>query len=96
MRHIDYIFRNFFKGVVISSPFPIGEVLNYDIKKKFQGRGRVHFHIALHVKDAPKLNKNTHEEICELIDKYITCQKPHAITSGNLLTDDLQYNIYIY
>lgn len=63
MRHIDLLFQKFFHGVVIRSPHPIGQILSYDTKKEFQGKGRVHFHVALHVKDAPKLDKNTDDEI---------------------------------
>lgn len=33
VRHIDYMFQKFFHGVVIGSPHPIGQVLNYDTKK---------------------------------------------------------------
>lgn len=67
MRHIDFMFQKFFHGVVIGSPHPIGQILNYDTKKEFQGRGRVHFDVALHVKDTPILDKNTNDEIVHVV-----------------------------
>ena len=76
VRHIDYMFQRFFHGVVIGAPHPIGQVLNYDTKKEFQGRGRVHFQIALHVKDAPKLDENPDDEIIDFVDKHISCTIP--------------------
>lgn len=56
VHHIDFVYQKYVHGVVIGSPHPIGQILNYDTKKEFQGRGRVYFHVALHVKDAPKLD----------------------------------------
>lgn len=35
VRHIDFMFQKFFHGVVIGSPHPIGQILNYDTKKEF-------------------------------------------------------------
>ena len=76
VRHIDYMFQKFFHGVVIGAPHPIGQVLNFDTKKEFQGRGRVHFHIALHVKDAPQFGKNTEKEITDFVDQHISVRIP--------------------
>ena len=76
VRHIDNMFQRFFHGVVIGPPHPIGQVLNYDTKKEFQGRGRVYFHIALHIKDAPKLDENPDDETIDFVDKHISCKIP--------------------
>ena len=76
VRHIEYMFQRFFLGIVIGPPHPIGQVLNYVTKKEFQGRGRVHFHIALHVKDASKLDENPDDEIIDFVDKHISCKIP--------------------
>ena len=43
VRQTEHVFQTFFNGVVIGSPHPIGQILNYDVKKEFQGRGLVHF-----------------------------------------------------
>lgn len=37
---------------------------------------RVHFHIAIHVKDAPKLDQNTDENITKFVDKHISFSLP--------------------
>ena len=71
------MFQKMFHGVFIGPPHPIGQILNYDVKKEFQGQGRVHFHVTLHVKDAPKLEENTAEELGEFIEKHIPCQIPN-------------------
>lgn len=74
VRQTEHVFQTFFNGVVIGSPHPIGQILNYDVKKKeFQGRGLVHFFIALYVKDAPKLDKSSDSDIIKFVDKHITC-----------------------
>ena len=55
----------------------IGQIINYEKTREFQGRCVQHPHCAIHVKDAPKLDENTDSEIVEFIDKYITCSIPH-------------------
>ena len=55
-RHIDYIFEQLWGKVILSRAHPIGEILNYDRRKEMQGRGTEHFHAAVHVKDAPKID----------------------------------------
>lgn len=81
VRYIDFMFQKFFHGVVIGSPHPIGQILNYDTKTEFQGRGRVHFHVALHIKDAPKLN----DEMIRFVDKHISCSLPDESEDKDLL-----------
>ena len=42
-----------------------------------QGRGTEHFHAAVHVKDAPKIDTDTDEECIAFINKYISCAIPN-------------------
>ena len=39
-------------------------------------RGSPHAHCLLWVKDAPKIDQNTDEEVCAFVDKYITAVMP--------------------
>lgn len=75
-RQIDYIFEQLFGKVILSGCHPIGCILNYDRRTEMQGRGTQHFHCAIHVKDAPKLDTNSDEECIKFIDTYITCEIP--------------------
>jgi hypothetical protein len=52
-RQIDYIFEQLWGKVILSGLHPIGQVLNYDLRKEMLGRGTAHFHSAIHFKDAP-------------------------------------------
>ena len=46
------------------------------IRIEFQARGSPHAHPILWIKDAPKLDVNTDEEVISFIDKYQTCVIP--------------------
>jgi hypothetical protein len=48
----------------------------YMIRIEFQARGSPHAHTILWIKDAPKLDVNTDEEVISFIDKYQTCVIP--------------------
>ena len=75
-RHIDYIFEQLWGKVILSGAHPIGEILNYDRRKEMQGRGTEHFHAAVHVKDAPKIDIESDEKCIAFINKYISCTIP--------------------
>ena len=76
-RQIDFVFEQLWNKVILSGSHPIGQILNYDRRKEMQGRGTEHFHAAIHVKDAPKLDEQTDEQCITFIDKYISCQIPN-------------------
>ncbi len=79
-RQIDYIFEQLWGKVILSGVHPVGQILNYDIRKEMQGRGTAHFHAAIHVKDAPKLGEVSDEEFAAFADKYITCSIPDPVS----------------
>ena len=83
-RHIDYIFEQTWKQVILSGLHPIGQILNYDIRKEMQSRGTQHFHSAIHVKDAPTLQRNSKEDVITFIDKHISCKIPEEDIDKNL------------
>ena len=75
-RQIDYIFRKLWKVVILSGVHPIGQILNYDIRKEMQNRGTAHFHSAVHVKDAPTLDNDSDQQITVFVNRFITCELP--------------------
>ena len=54
----------------------MGELVEYDIRIEFQARGSPHAHCVLWVKDAPKYGVDDTDDVCQFIDKYITCVIP--------------------
>ena len=86
-RHVDYMFHRLFRAVILSAPHPVAQVLDYEVKKEFQARGSVHFHMAIWVKDAPKLDIDEDSEVIQFIDKYVSCQKPDDATLAQHVTE---------
>ena len=76
-RQIDYIFQTVWNKCVLSGLHPLGEILNYDQRAEYQtNTGCRHIHTPIHVKDAPKIDENTDEEVVSFIDQHITCEVP--------------------
>ena len=68
--------KSLINDVIMSKANPIGEVEDYYYRTEFQQRGWPHIHMVAWVKNAPKLNENSEEEVIEFVDKYITCEIP--------------------
>ena len=75
--------ESFFSQYVLSDAHPIGNVTDYVIKIEFQMRGLPHAHCLLWVRDAPRINEDSDEAVCEFIDKYISASPP-VITDRNI------------
>ena len=58
---------------------PLGYITGYVIKIEFQMRGSPHAHCLLWVKDAPKINQDSDDDVCRFIDKYITAMVPKGV-----------------
>ena len=72
-RHFQYRLNTFFQEFLKSTAKPLGEIVDYGIRIEFQARGSPHAHCLIWVKDAPKYGDN---EVCDFIDKYISCAIP--------------------
>ena len=72
---VNQMFENqiesFFSDFLLSKANPLGEITEHVEKIEFQVRGSPHAHCLLWVKDAPRVDVNTEEEVCEFVDKYI-------------------------
>ena len=75
--------ESFFSQYILSDAHPIGNVTDYVIKIEFQMRGSPHAHCLLWVRDAPKIDEDSDEVVCEFIDKYISASPP-VITDQNI------------
>ena len=75
-RHFHYRINLFFQNFLKSPAQPLGEIVDYAIRIEFQARGSPHAHTVIWVKDAPTFGCSSDSEVCNFIDKYITCAKP--------------------
>ena len=76
-RQIDYILKKVWTDVIMSGIHPIGQILNFDERGEFQSQtGNKHVHAAIHIKDAPKLDQETDQEVIQFIDNHITTEMP--------------------
>ena len=57
---------------------PLGNVVNYCVRREYQGKGLQHFHMQMWIEDAPLMDSKTADEnqVSAFIAKYATCQIP--------------------
>ena len=86
---VNQMFENriesFFSDFLLSKANPLGEITEHVEKIEFQVRGSPHAHCLLWVKDAPRVDVNTEEEVCEFVDKYICGKIPSEIEENEEL-----------
>ena len=75
-RHYQYRLNTFFQEFLKSPGNPLGELVDHAIRIEFQNRGSPHAHCVLWIKDAPKYGDDDSTNVCQFIDKYITCAIP--------------------
>ena len=75
-RMFEHRFHIFQKDVIMSPAEPIGKIIDFFVRVEFQQRGSPHMHCLYWVENAPKLDEDSEETICNFIDKYITCAVP--------------------
>ena len=62
-RHFQYRLELLFKDVLKSKANPLGEIIDYVIRIEFQARGSPHAHTVLWVKNAPRIDIDTDEQV---------------------------------
>ena len=72
----QYRVESFFTHYITGSSNPVGQVIEYAIKIEFQERGSPHAHCLLWVEDAPKIDVDDDNVICNFIDKYVSGMVP--------------------
>ena len=75
-RHFQHRLNTFFQEFLKSTAHPLDEIKDYGIKIEFQARGSPHAHCVIWVKNAPPYATNIPQQICDFIDKYISCSLP--------------------
>lgn len=63
---------DFFREFLCSEARPLGHIVHRCEKIEFQVRGSPHAHCLLWIKDAPKVDRESDEEVCRFVDKYIS------------------------
>ena len=70
--------RRLFQHKIIEGPAkPIGVVIDYMYRFEAQQRGSLHDHGLYYVKNCPIYGKESDDEICKFIDRYVTCRRHH-------------------
>ncbi|KAL0198839.1 hypothetical protein M9458_007379, partial [Cirrhinus mrigala] len=64
------------RDLIMSPARPIGEVIDFFYRVEFQLRGSPHIHCLFWVKDALEFEKDQDQDVCDFIDKYISCKLP--------------------
>jgi hypothetical protein len=62
----------------------MGKITDYFYRVEFQQRGAPHIHCLFWIESAPKLDTNSAQQVCEFIDKHISCQLPSADDDAEL------------
>ncbi|XP_034537729.1 uncharacterized protein LOC117811513 isoform X2 [Notolabrus celidotus] len=75
-RSFDFRWHCFLREVLMSPAEPIGKIKDYFHRVEFQQRGSPHIHSLFWIENAPKIDKDSDEEVVAFIDKYVTCELP--------------------
>ncbi|XP_022312092.2 uncharacterized protein LOC111117320 [Crassostrea virginica] len=75
-RMFEHRFHIFQRNVIMSPAKPIGKIIDFFVRVEFQQRGSPHMHCLYWVENAPKLDEDSEDTICNFVDKYITCEIP--------------------
>eukprot|EP00105_Crassostrea_gigas_P043473 XP_019927621.1 PREDICTED: uncharacterized protein LOC105339877 [Crassostrea gigas] len=75
-RMFEHRFHVFQTEVIFSPSQPIGNVTDYFQRVEFQQRGSPHMHCLYWVENAPNFDEDGEEEVCNFIDKYVSCALP--------------------
>ncbi|KAG1928320.1 ATP-dependent DNA helicase PIF1 [Pimephales promelas] len=70
--------------LLLSPAQPIGKVEDYFYRVEFQARGSPHIHLLVWIKDAPEFENDSDKDVCDFIDRYITCQLPDSSADPEL------------
>ena len=79
----QHILQSFFSQYLLNDTHPLGHITGYVIKVAFHMRGLQHAHCLLWVKDAPKINQDSDDDVWRIIDKYITVVVPKGVLESD-------------
>ena len=73
-RNFEHMVHLFFRDILRSSLNPIGEIVDFFYRVKFQQRGSPHIHCLFWVKNAPEYGGDSNDNICKFVDNYVSCR----------------------
>ncbi|XP_060756276.1 uncharacterized protein LOC132867382 [Neoarius graeffei] len=79
-KRVDALMTN----LILSPAQPIGEVEDYFYRVEFQARGSPHIHMLIWIKNSPKFDDASDDEVAAFIDRYISCEMPDPETDLEL------------
>ncbi|XP_061185136.1 uncharacterized protein LOC133193183 [Saccostrea echinata] len=83
-RMFEHRFQIFHKEVILSPAEPIGKVVDFFQRVEFQQRGSPHMHCLYWVENAPNIDSDGEEAVCNFIDRYVTCAVPSESDDAEL------------
>ncbi|XP_052692014.1 uncharacterized protein LOC128170074 [Crassostrea angulata] len=83
-RMFDHRFQVFHKEVILSPAEPIGKVVDFFQRVEFQQRGSPHMHCLYWIENAPNIDSDGVEVVCNFIDRYVTCAVPSESDDAEL------------
>ena len=75
---IDYVLKSSVRNVIVSGMHLIGQILNCNDRREYQGRWTQYFHIPILVENVLKVDEDDGEMVTKFIDIYISCSPPNA------------------
>ena len=60
---VDYVFKQVWGKIILRGVYPVFQILSFDDRREYQGRGTKHFHASLNVKGAPKLDEDEDSKV---------------------------------
>ncbi|XP_078794817.1 uncharacterized protein LOC101164028 isoform X2 [Oryzias latipes] len=75
-RMFDFRWHCFLRVVLMSPANPIGKIVDFFYRIEFQQRGSPHVHVLFWIEGAPRIGKESEEEVAAFIDRYVTCEIP--------------------
>ncbi|XP_078333990.1 uncharacterized protein LOC111105212 [Crassostrea virginica] len=75
-RMFEHRFHVFQSEVIFSPAEPIGKVTDHFQRVEFQQRGSPHMHCLYWVENAPKLDQDGENAVCDFVDRYVSCGVP--------------------
>ncbi|XP_052696227.1 uncharacterized protein LOC128174822 [Crassostrea angulata] len=83
-RMFEHRFQIFHKEVILSPAEPIGKVVDFFQRVEFQQRGSPHMHCLYWIQNAPSIDSDGVEAVCNFIDRYVTCAVPTENSDAEL------------
>jgi len=75
-RRFEFSVNKFFHEFLLSSGAPLGDLVDYFYRVEYQNRGPSHIHMVIWCKGAPTYGTDTAQDICDYVDKFISCALP--------------------